>query len=369
MSIYQGISYNEEIRKNCVADAPDFVGMKSFENLDPAVDCKAFNEKLKRHYDIYLKVREEYEDKRHRFYTGEEAEEVCLSSLGEKFYAQMQSFDKDSRFKRPEALIAKLKQAIENKLKEPNLDEKYVEKATRYLENIDREVFSYETWNQTMFVYREHFSYCAGVKGYLSVSDFDDLFVVYVDALKELICSGNTCFYAKVTGCKRADQMCFWTDENGFEILKKIAAKYDSKLITPLAFVPYLGKLGLSKELLYSYNYSVAKMIVNYFEYHVKSIDSICVEDLLKSYVHDYSCVNQNLIEDKNKKDFIYTIQEESYGDWLCVIDSFNCMLGRNFSPKETMLVNFEGTRLWLKEPYRSYCSYLQDALNTARIQ
>ena len=30
---------------------------------------------------------------------------------------------------------------------------------------------------------------------------------------------------------------------------------------------------------------------------------------------------------------------------------------------------NFEGTRLWLKEPYRSYCSYLQDALNTARIQ
>ena len=34
MSIYQGISYNEEIRKNCVADAPDFVGMKSFENID-----------------------------------------------------------------------------------------------------------------------------------------------------------------------------------------------------------------------------------------------------------------------------------------------------------------------------------------------
>ena len=89
MSIYQGISYNDEIRKNCVADAPDFVGMKSFEHLDPSVDCKAFNEKLKRHYDIYLKVREEYEDERHRFYTGEEAEEVCLSSLGEKFYAQM----------------------------------------------------------------------------------------------------------------------------------------------------------------------------------------------------------------------------------------------------------------------------------------
>ena len=117
MSIYQGISYNDEIRKNCVADAPDFVGMKSFEHLDPSVDCKAFNEKLKRHYDIYLKVREEYEDKRHRFYTGEKAEEVDLSSLGEDFYAQMQSFDKDSRFKRPEALIAKLKQAIENKLK------------------------------------------------------------------------------------------------------------------------------------------------------------------------------------------------------------------------------------------------------------
>ena len=38
MSIYQGISYNDEIRKNCVADAPDFVGMKSFEHLDPSVD-------------------------------------------------------------------------------------------------------------------------------------------------------------------------------------------------------------------------------------------------------------------------------------------------------------------------------------------
>ena len=110
-------------------------------------------------------------------------------------------------------------------------------------------------------------------------------------------------------------------------------------------------------------------MIVNYFEYHVKSIDSICVEDLLKSYVHDYSCVNQNLIEDKNKKDFISTIQKESYGDWLCVIDSFNCMLGGNFSPKETMLVNFEGTELWLNEIFKRSCGGLRDAVKSTRIQ
>ena len=71
----------------------------------------------------------------------------------------------------------------------------------------------------------------------------------------------------------------------------------------------------------------------------------------------------------KELNEMMIKAQKESYGDWLCVIDSFNCMLGGNFSPKETMLVNFEGTELWLNEIFKRSCGGLRDAVKSTRIQ
>ncbi len=108
----------------------------------------------------------------------------------------------------------------------------------------------------------------AWIKVYVSLKDMSQIADVFVDAVKLLLEKSEKRIYAKVAAYKREDCMCFWVYRQAFDLLEKHFASNDNIIGGVLPFVPYRGKLGISRELALfsSYSGELANLISHYFE-------------------------------------------------------------------------------------------------------
>jgi hypothetical protein len=124
------------------------------------------------------------------------------------------------------------------------------------------------------------------IKIYVSVQELGDILSVFKDIVEYLMSYGTGDFRAKVTKIMRNDQICMWLCRNDFFIVEDYIKRYEDKLCTPLKFIAYRGKLGISRELYEqnSHNGLQAILINTYFK-TIDLDDEIDLIDMYEKYV------------------------------------------------------------------------------------
>lgn len=139
---------------------------------------------------------------------------------------------------------------------------------------------------------------------------YDDLSLikVYLSPLEEkalgffeslvsfLIREGSHRFHAKVARRARGDRICIWTARDDFFALEERLQSWDVALHTPLPFVAYRSKMGVSRELASwdSHNSTQTDLIVHY----LKSINDASEIDVIEMYAQYVKAWNADLPED-----------------------------------------------------------------------
>ncbi len=144
-------------------------------------------------------------------------------------------------------------------------------------------------WARFEAQYKECPEDCADislVKAYLTVVRIEQLGVVFTDIVKYLLNCCHTMFYAKVSKVKRDDQICLWVNRDDFLLLEQYVCKNDDMFCTPLPFVGYRGKIGISREFYdwTSHNAVQSKLISNYFNV-IDTRESINIMDMYSLYI------------------------------------------------------------------------------------
>ena len=181
------------------------------------------------------------------------------------------------------------------------------------------------------------------IKVYISVSDRERIIEVFEDIIRFLIDKGEHVFHSKVSRFERNDHICLWVGREDFFLLEKYIYKYDNILFTPLTFVAYRGKLGISREFYSwdSHNGVQSGLICTY----LKTIDSrekIDLIDMYKLFVRGW---NGDLDEDHPlTKEF----KKENAQALLILLESLNVILGNEVITDDHLLLNGDGD-FWMK--------------------
>ncbi len=136
-------------------------------------------------------------------------------------------------------------------------------------------------------------------------------------------------FVIKVTQYVRKDMVCCWLRSRDLPLLKDYALQHAEELIQPLPFVPYWNGIGLSRELMDSYNRTLSQIFFHYFS-TVPNADSVSLLEMLDGYVRDW---NQYDPENGWRKDDVLA--------FLLVLDSFSILLG-DLRPEDSFLLRYD---------------------------
>ncbi len=128
------------------------------------------------------------------------------------------------------------------------------------------------------------------LKVYFSVKEAKDVQKVFDKATRFLIDEGKDLFHAKVSIRERNDHICLWVSNEDFYKLARHMSEYDELLHTPLEFVPYSKKIGITREFYSwsSYNGLVSELIALYLQ-NISSEDDIDVMDMYSKYVRAWN--------------------------------------------------------------------------------
>ncbi len=185
------------------------------------------------------------------------------------------------------------------------------------------------------------FSDLALVKVYLTVRDVERLSEVFCEAVRYLIDNGKHLFHAKLSRKKRDDQMCFWVGREDFFSFEKLIIKYDDTLITPLPFIAYRGKAGISREFYTwdSHNGVQATLISRYLT-TIKKEEDIDLFDMYSLYIKAW---NGELEE---SHPFSKNFKSANAQELLILMESLDCILNRRMLADDHILLNGDG-ELW----------------------
>ena len=180
------------------------------------------------------------------------------------------------------------------------------------------------------------------IKVYISVADEDNILPVFGDAVKFLIQQGKHRFHAKVARRRRSDHICLWTAGEDFFALENYLKKYDKDLITPLPFIAYRNKLGISREFYSwdSHNGVQASMISLYLK-HIENIADVEVLTMYSEYVKAW---NGELPDDH------YLTKEykrSNTQEFLILIETLDVLLGNSKITDDHFLLNGDEA-LWM---------------------
>ena len=186
------------------------------------------------------------------------------------------------------------------------------------------------------------YSDMALIKVYISVADEDNILPVFGDAVKFLIQQGKHRFHAKVARRRRSDHICLWTAGEDFFALENYLKKYDKDLITPLPFIAYRNKLGISREFYSwdSHNGVQASMISLYLK-HIENIADVEVLTMYSEYVKAW---NGELPDDH------YLTKEykrSNTQEFLILIETLDVLLGNSKITDDHFLLNGDEA-LWM---------------------
>lgn len=105
------------------------------------------------------------------------------------------------------------------------------------------------------------------VKVYVSPAEMERAQELFDGAVRLLLSQQQERFHAKIARFQRNDSLCFWVSRQSFALLEEYFGERQQELVCPLPFIPYRGKLGISRELrtFGSHSSEQADLIHHYF--------------------------------------------------------------------------------------------------------
>ncbi|WP_036608786.1 AAA family ATPase [Oribacterium sp. P6A1] len=179
------------------------------------------------------------------------------------------------------------------------------------------------------------------VKVYLSVCDESRITEVFEDVVNFLIDHGQHLFHSKISCYRRNDHICIWVAREDFFTLEQHLGKYDSILFTPLPFVAYRNKLGISREFWSweSHNGVQATLICTY----LRSKSDTAKIDVLEMYSKYVSAWNGDLAaEDVFTKEF----KGGNAQEFLVLLETLDVLMGNDVIDDGHLLLNADA-KLW----------------------
>lgn len=179
------------------------------------------------------------------------------------------------------------------------------------------------------------------IKVYISVSDDARIIDVFETLLRKLISEGKHRFHAKISKKKRKDHICFWVAREDFFLLEQSVIDFESILITPLEFVAYRGKLGISREMFSwdSYNGILAGLICLYLSL-IKNVEEISAIAMYSRYVEAW---NGDL---PSEDSFSEHYKSSNAQELIILLESLNVILGNDKVDDSSILLNGDSD-LW----------------------
>lgn len=151
----------------------------------------------------------------------------------------------------------------------------------------------------------------------------------------------NRRFHAKVSRYKRSDQICLWIPREDFFALERHIATFDEELVTPLPFVAYRNKLGISREFCKwdSHNGAQATLISCYLQ-QIKDEAEIDAIDMYSLYVRAW---NGELDE---SHPFTKEFKRNDAQELLVLLETLDVILGNATLTDDCLLLSNDGS-LW----------------------
>jgi hypothetical protein len=142
-------------------------------------------------------------------------------------------------------------------------------------------------------------------------------------------------FHAKISIRERKDHICLWVSNADFYTLEKYLSKFDDLLCSPLDFVPYRGKVGITREFFSwsSYNGLVSELIALYFE-TVSSEEDVDVIDMYSKYVSAWNGDNDE------KNPFMDRFKASNAQELIVLLESLDVIVGNKVIQDESILLN-----------------------------
>ncbi|MDO4337639.1 MAG: hypothetical protein Q4C91_06060 [Eubacteriales bacterium] len=178
------------------------------------------------------------------------------------------------------------------------------------------------------------------IKVYITVEG-TKLRKLFTGAMKILLERGTHSFAGKVSKKKRLEHMCFWVGRDDFFLLEEYFSEYADRLITPIPFVAYRGKLGISREFRDwpSHNGKQAQMISDYFS-TIRDEDEISVAEMYSMFVRAW---NGDLPQDHP---MIRDFKDATAQTLLVLLDSIDVIFGKKAIDDDHLLLS-EDEQLW----------------------
>lgn len=126
-----------------------------------------------------------------------------------------------------------------------------------------------------------YYSAASKVKAYLTFCD-DVSLEDFLAIVRYLADNCQEQFGAKIAKNRRIDHMCFWLSVRDFHLLEQYVAACEEKFVRAMPFVPYIGQIGITLELITapeSYNEGISLLLFAYVN-SVKSREEINVTDM-----------------------------------------------------------------------------------------
>ena len=181
------------------------------------------------------------------------------------------------------------------------------------------------------------------VKLYVSVKDNKNILTVFNSIIRFLIDECKDIFHAKIAMRERDDHICLWVSKADFLKLEKHLSRFDELLNSPLEFVPYRGKIGITREFYSwsSYNYSLSELIASYLQ-TIDSKDDIDVMDMYSKYVIAW---NGDLEENNS---FAEKFKMSNAQELIILLESLKIILENTSVHDDNILLNCDAN-MWCK--------------------
>lgn len=152
-----------------------------------------------------------------------------------------------------------------------------------------------------------------------------------------LLEKGLNSFAAKISKFKRADQICYWINKNEYKLLQDFYKDFNSQLLTPMRFIAYDNKLGISHEInINSHNCINSRIIDKYFK-TITKIDVISLSDMYSQYASNWN--NQSQHSTKR-------IESNFLDELVVIIATIELILGINVEQNKHFILS-DAYKIW----------------------
>ncbi len=192
---------------------------------------------------------------------------------------------------------------------------------------------TYDSYWGHLEMEKQHCSDLGFIKVYVSVTE--NVISIFKDLAKFLIENAQYRFHVKTAKIQRNDHMCFWLAREDFFRFETYVQKYD--LSTPLPFIAYRGKLGISHELgSFDSHTGIQAMVISSYLQAVASEQDIDLLDMYSMYVKSWNGEGLETFKGHNAQEL------------LILLETLDVLLGNNTISDDHILLT-DDADFWRK--------------------